>query len=133
RAPSSRRPVRWGDRTRRVVPSPAGYRSALQTFLPFPDFAECARVLDPRRLGKQRVEALQIVRAITVPGHGWRNHPAVLMWREHLEALGCYGLAMVDAWLDLGYADTCAGKIRTDLLAAGITGPRTQLQLATTG
>jgi len=35
----------------------------MQTFLPYADFARCAEVLDPRRLGKQRVEALQIMRA----------------------------------------------------------------------
>ena len=40
----------------------------MQTFLPYADFARCAAVLDPRRLGKQRVEVLQIMRAITVPG-----------------------------------------------------------------
>jgi hypothetical protein len=35
----------------------------MQTFLPFPGFADCAASLEPRRLGKQRVEVLQIVRA----------------------------------------------------------------------
>jgi len=34
----------------------------MQTFLPYPDFAASSAVLDDRRLGKQRVEALQIVR-----------------------------------------------------------------------
>ena len=32
----------------------------LQTYLPYPDFAASARALDPRRLGGQRVEALQV-------------------------------------------------------------------------
>jgi hypothetical protein len=53
----------------------------MQTFLPFADFADSAASLDPRRLGKQRVEVLQIVRAITWPKYGWRNHPAANMWR----------------------------------------------------
>lgn len=105
----------------------------MQTFLPFPDFRATARVLDPRRLGKQRVETLQIVRAITVPGRGWRNHPAVRMWRDHLEALGRYGLDVVDAWLALGHADTCADKIRSDLAAAGVDEPRPQCVLAASG
>jgi len=39
----------------------------MQTFLPYPDFARCAAVLDPLRLGKQRVEVLQLMRANTVP------------------------------------------------------------------
>ena len=33
----------------------------MQTFLPFPDFQQSAAVLDRVRLGKQRVEALQIL------------------------------------------------------------------------
>src|SRR4029450_1776908 len=37
---------------------PAGGLGLMQTFLPDPDFAACARVLDTRRLGKQRVEIL---------------------------------------------------------------------------
>jgi len=60
----------------------------VQTFLPYADFGESARALDTRRLGKQRVETLQIVRALTRPGNGWRHHPAVRMWRGYEEALG---------------------------------------------
>ena len=33
----------------------------MQTFLPYPDFVKSALVLDYRRLGKQRVEARQIL------------------------------------------------------------------------
>jgi len=36
----------------------------MQTFLPFSNFGMTAEVLDHRRLGKQRVEALQILRAL---------------------------------------------------------------------
>lgn len=39
----------------------------MQTFLPYKDFAECARVLDDKRLGKQRVECLQILNALRPP------------------------------------------------------------------
>jgi hypothetical protein len=66
----------------------------VQTFVPYADFAATARVLDTKRLGKQRVEVIQIVRALTVPGYAWASHPAVLMWKGHEEALGRYGLAM---------------------------------------
>jgi hypothetical protein len=52
----------------------------VQTFLPYPDFRSTARVLDQRRLGKQRVEALQVLRGLIRPGYGWRHHPAVKMW-----------------------------------------------------
>ena len=74
----------------------------MQTFLPFESFAETAAVLDRRRLGKQRVEVLQILRALTREDYGWRSHPAVLMWKGYEEALGAYGRAIVDAWTALG-------------------------------
>ena len=52
----------------------------MQTFVPFADFEKSMRTLDSKRLGKQRVEVIQIVRALTVPGYAWSSHPAVLMW-----------------------------------------------------
>ena len=63
----------------------------MQTFLPYPDFARSARVLDRKRLGKQRVETLQVLRAATVPGYGWYRHPATAMWAGHVPALVAYG------------------------------------------
>lgn len=36
----------------------------MQTFLPYADFSMSAKCLDYRRLGKQRVEAMQILNAI---------------------------------------------------------------------
>lgn len=38
----------------------------MQTFLPYPDFNESARVLDDKRLGKQRVECLQILNVLAI-------------------------------------------------------------------
>jgi len=90
----------------------------VQTFLPYPDFALTARTLDPKRLGKQRVEALQILRALTVPGYGWRHHPAVKMWAGYEEALVRYGLEMCAQWASGGRPDTCATTLRTDFSAA---------------
>jgi hypothetical protein len=89
----------------------------MQTFLPYPDFARSARVLDMRRLGKQRVETLQILRALHRPGYGWRNHPVVRMWRGYEEALTAYGLAICAEWRARGHADTCAEKIAAELTA----------------
>ncbi len=94
----------------------------MQTFLPFPIFSATADVLDVRRLGRQRVEALQILRALTVPGYGWQHHPAVAMWAGYEEALARYGLDVCRAWRAGGRADTCADTIRADLYAA--TGTR---------
>jgi hypothetical protein len=105
----------------------------MQTFLPSPDFVACARVLDSRRLGKQRVEALQIVRALLVPDYGWRNHPAVLMWKGYPEALGRYGLEICRQWRARGFADTCQPKILADLALLGVDQVRGQDQLAAAG
>lgn len=105
----------------------------MQTFLPFPSFEASARTLDPKRLGKQRVEVIQIVRALTVPEYAWKQHPAVLMWRGYEEALGRYGLTMCEVWLELGFGDTCAATITADLAAVGISPLRTEAELAAAG
>jgi hypothetical protein len=105
----------------------------MQTFLPYADFEESARALDAKRLGKQRVEVIQVVRALTVPGYGWARHPAVLMWKGHEEALGRYGLTCCEVWNELGFGDTCAATITTDLRAAGVTTIRPQAELAEEG
>ncbi|MEV4334410.1 MSMEG_6728 family protein [Streptomyces sp. NPDC049597] len=89
----------------------------MQTFLPFADFAASAASLDPRRLGKQRVEALQILRGLTVPGYAWRRHPAVRMWAGYEEALVRYGLEVCDVWTSAGRADTCALTLVHDFRA----------------
>lgn len=89
----------------------------VQTFLPYPDVHESARVLDDRRLGKQRVEAYQVVRTLAEITRGWRNHPVVRMWRGHLPALIDYGLVMCREWTSRGKADTVHDKLlehRTD-------------------
>lgn len=102
----------------------------MQTFLPFADFAACARVLDTRRLGKQRVECLQIVRAMTRPAYGWRHHPAVKMWRGFEEALGAYAVAICSEWCARGHTDSCDLKIRTELSEVGVSAIRSQAELA---
>lgn len=87
----------------------------MQTFVPYDDFSMSARALDYRRLGKQRVEALQILQSLTpVEGrkhHGWRNHPATKMWEYNIEGLAAYGIAICDEWISRGYKDTVRGKI----------------------
>lgn len=102
----------------------------MQTFLPYADFERSAHVLDRKRLGKQRVETIQVIRALTRPGYGWGNHPAVLMWKGFEEALGRYGFACCEAWTELGFGDTCALTIATDLRAVGIESVRSQAELA---
>jgi hypothetical protein len=105
----------------------------VQTFLPYADFTRSAEALDDKRLGKQRVEVIQIVRALTVPGYAWKTHPAVLMWQGYEEALGRYGLAMCDVWVERGFGDTCAGTITADLATFGIAPIRAEEALRTAG
>lgn len=85
----------------------------MQTFLPYSDFEESAVCLDRQRLGKQRVEAMQLLRVITNPdgAGGWVNHPATRMWRDHAEALALYGWTVCQVWIERGYRDTCQGKL----------------------
>jgi hypothetical protein len=105
----------------------------VQTFLPYPDFAASAAVLDDRRLGKQRVEALQVLRALTWETYGWKRHPAVRMWAGYPDGVAAYGLAICAEWVRRGRADTCAATIGTDLAAAGHPPPRLQAELAARG
>ncbi|HYI32151.1 MAG TPA: MSMEG_6728 family protein [Glaciibacter sp.] len=83
----------------------------MQTFLPYPSFVESARVLDRARLGKQRVEALQVLRAVTIPTYGWRNHPVAKMWRGYIPALTKYALEVTDVWIEQGHADTVRPQV----------------------
>lgn len=87
----------------------------MQTFLPFPCFVESARVLDYRRLGKQRVETWQIYLSLTQRDYGWKNHPAVKMWVGHETALLKYGIAICDEWLARGYRDTMRERFVAEL------------------
>ena len=101
----------------------------MQTFTPYSDFEASMRVLDQKRLGKQRVEVIQIVRALTVPGYAWSSHPAALMWKGYEEALGRYGLTACEVWLELGFGDSCAATITEDLMAYGISPIRSYADL----
>ena len=82
----------------------------MQTFLPYASFVESAKVLDYKRLGKQRVETWQILRALQGTTKGWRNHPATLMWADHEFALCFYGYTMCMEWKSRGYKDTMAER-----------------------
>jgi hypothetical protein len=86
----------------------------MQTFLPYSDFIKTAKALDNRRLGKQRVEAMQILMVLTGlnKGKGWINHPAVKMWKGYELALAEYAYAICDEWTSKGYKDTCREKVK---------------------
>ena len=76
----------------------------MQTFLPHPNFKKTAKVLDYRRLGKQRVEGMQIINAIENPNpQGWKNHPIVIMWTPYTECLKLYTNTIITEWIERGY------------------------------
>jgi len=83
----------------------------MQTFLPYESFTESAKVLDNKRLGKQRVEGYQILRVLMGITKGWANHPAVKMWRGYEHALACYIFEICDEWTSRGFKDTIKQKV----------------------
>ena len=86
----------------------------MQTFLPYADFITSASVLDRERLGKQRVETLQILHALTI-GSGWVHHPVTKMWSGYESALVQYGFVICDEWISRGYKDTVREKLESIL------------------
>lgn len=95
----------------------------MQTFLTHASFSETARILDSKRLNKQKVEAYQILLCnnrvlaheslygpYSVPPVAWRNHPAVLMWRYYDAALATYALKIIAECVRRGMKDTLAPK-----------------------
>jgi hypothetical protein len=89
----------------------------VQTFAPLQDATEIAKVLDYRRLGKQRVETKQLLMALlgldkageptTVPASPHtRYHPITRAWAGHEFALWQYGMAMCIEWIGRGYNST---------------------------
>lgn len=77
----------------------------MQTFLPYEDFEKTAKVLDYKRLGKQRVEALQILNAMYDQGNSWHRHVAVRMWRGHQRLLAMYANIIIHEWCQRGYCN----------------------------
>ena len=75
----------------------------MQTFLPLPSFSASLACLDRLRLGKQRVEAYQILRILQGEQNGWSRHPAVLMWKGYEDALTCYYNEALLLWQARGY------------------------------
>ena len=85
----------------------------MQTFLPYKSFKKTVRVLDYRRLGKQRVEAFQILNILLnrTNTKSWKNHPAVLMWQGHTNALKEYFNESIIEWEKRGYKNNMSREI----------------------
>ena len=93
----------------------------MQTFLPYASFRKSFECLDYRRLGKQRVEAFQLLVANGDPWalevrarrtgktdtpKGWVNHPAAVMWRHYNACLRSYYNLCIEEWVKRGYNST---------------------------
>lgn len=90
----------------------------MQTFLPQPDLQKSVECLDYRRLGKQRVECKQILKALASTGKaGWKNHPATKMWKGFEDALSLYYNLCIREWEKRGYNNTM-------LTVAGLNNPK---------
>jgi hypothetical protein len=79
------------------------------TFLPYVSFEKSLSVLDNQRLGKQRVEAGQIIKSIQnmydgIPS-GYINHPATRMWIGYEDALIYYYNLCLREWERRGYTN----------------------------
>lgn len=91
----------------------------MQTFVPFNDINSSLHVLDPKRLGKQRLESYDIYGLLTNFAHTlhsdkqkaylvrrYANHPAVLMWKGAESALALYYNRNITEWKERGYKNT---------------------------
>jgi len=76
----------------------------MQTFITSHDMKENASNLDMKRLGKQRVEALQIIKENLGITKGWQHHPIVKMWKGYEPyLLKVYLKSIMDEWEARGY------------------------------
>lgn len=83
----------------------------MQVFLPYPNFLQTAQTLDQSRLGKQRVECLQLINALMRGDGAWYNHPAAVMFRNHIPALALYSKVICEEWIRQGFRDTVLEQI----------------------
>lgn len=84
----------------------------MQTFMPYADYKKSLDCLDNKRLGKQRVEAYQILRALIGESSGWRNHPATRMWSGYEYSLATYGVIACHLWRERGFKDSLLPKFK---------------------
>ena len=81
-------------------------------FIIVPDLQRTAELLDRSRLGKQRLEALQIINCLTeydstgTITRGWKNHPATKSWIGFTNHLKVYFNVITREWIKRGYLNT---------------------------
>lgn len=96
----------------------------MQNFLPLSSFYDSASVLDRKRLGNQRIETKgSIYICYRLKGidkrkecemsdeyaerlwKRYKNHPAIIMWLNHENALCDYGVKICEEWVERKYVD----------------------------
>jgi hypothetical protein len=93
----------------------------MQTFMPYgTDYSKSAKSLDNKRLGKQRVETYQILKALLGESKGWTNHPATKMWRGHEFQLYEYQTAICAEWSRRGFKDTVMESTKNLIMEKGV-------------
>lgn len=75
----------------------------LETYLPYPDFKDCAAVLDRRTLRQQCRDAKRVMLVLEGTVHKFQTHPTVLFWKGYPEALALYGFVMCTEARKRGY------------------------------
>lgn len=86
----------------------------MQTFMTHEDYTETAKTLDNKRLGKQRVEAYQILRALLGESNGWIHHPATRMWQGFEYELALYGLTISMEFYERGFDGWYMAEVFSD-------------------
>lgn len=80
-------------------------------FIIVPDIQKTAEMLDYKRLGKQRVEAFQIINCLDEYDRtgnitqGWKNHPATKSWMGFTNHLKVYFNIITREWVKRGYTN----------------------------
>lgn len=101
----------------------------MQTFMTSSNFTEVSKMLDNKRLGKQRLESIDIYAILQYPNSvtnmndrqkeylykRYRHHPIVKMWKGYEKALLIYGLEMCKEWINRGFNSTIHTTFENEL------------------
>lgn len=104
----------------------------MQTFVTYFSHPKTMADLDNARLGKQRLETLQILR--TLQGEEdtshYNNHPAVRMWEGYEPALVLYGLFVCHEWrIVRKHSDTIWGDLAERAKGYGMLGRPPEIEV----
>lgn len=76
----------------------------MQTFIPYSNFIDSLKVLDYKRLGKQRVEARTILdNLLKIKVNSWKNHIVAKIWEGYEASLAIYYNLCLNEWVSRGY------------------------------